>query len=175
MLMPPPPLQFEFTPRRAAPWLLVALVGLCVAIVAVALAWLWPRQQELNRLREEARRVAAEAVPMPAGAASRPMPWQESAEQEGRLFALSLESRLLEIERCTDAKSQVSRVAHDELAASTTLEVTVATPDDLSALLNCLNTGADANHRWRLMGVETAQSTSTTPLAGARKAVIRRN
>lgn len=154
--MLPRELQFELKPRRPLPWLRAALLLACLLVCAALVAWLVPRQQKLDRLREEldlaTRQLAESQRPAPA---SGPAPaWQANAEQDGRLFALQLEPRLLEIERCTGPKATVSRIVHDEQAAVTTLDLVIADSAELSSMLECLNTSDDKAHPWRLSHVE---------------------
>jgi len=168
--MLPRDLQFELKPRRVLPWLRPGLVTACLLIAAALLTWLVPRQQKLDRLRgelDQATRQLAEAQqPVPA---SGPVPaWQVNAEQDGRLFALQLEPRLLEIERCTGPKATVSRIVHDELSRATTLELTLTDVAELSAMLECFNTSDDKTHPWRLSNVEATPGAPGTPSAGQR-------
>lgn len=175
--MLPTPLQFEFKPRRDLPRLKLAVVGLVLLLAAGALAWLVPRQLELNRLQVAASEAAANVVAQPRSpsASAPPQPWHEMAGQDGKLFALTLESRLLEIERCTEAKATATRIAHDEQTGVTTLDLTVATADDLSGLVGCLNTGAGSDHRWRLMTVEALPQATAGAVAPGQRAVLKRD
>jgi len=175
--MLPTPLQFEFKPRRDLPGLRLAVVGLVLLLAAGALAWLVPRQLELNRLQAATSEAAANAVVQPGSpsASAPPQPWHERADQDGKLFALTLESRLLEIERCTGDKMTVTRIAHDEQAGSTTLDLAVVTADDLSGLVGCLNTDVGSDHRWRLSTVEALPQAIAGAPAPGQRAVLRRD
>lgn len=174
--MLPTPLQFEFKPRRDLPGLRLAVVGLVLLLTAGALAWLVPRQLELNRLQAAASEAAANAAVQPRSpSASAPQTWHEMADQDGKLFALTLESRLLEIERCTGDKTTVTRIAHDEQAGRTTLDLTVATADDLSGLVGCLNTGVGSDHRWRLATVEALPPAAAGVATPSQRAVLKRD
>lgn len=173
--MLPRDLQFELKPRRALPWLRPGLVLACLLIAAALLAWLVPRQQKLDRLREEldqaTRQLAEARQPAPA---SGPAPaWQANADQDGRLFALQLEPRLLEIERCTGPKATVSRIVHDEPSGTTTLELSIADAAELAPMLECFNTSDDQTHRWRLSNVE-ATPAAPGMLAAGQRVVLKR-
>lgn len=168
--MLPRDLQFELKPRRALPWLRPGLVVACLLAAAALLAWLVPRQQKLDRLRGEldqaTRQLADARQPAPA---SGPVPaWQANADQDGRLFALELEPRLLEVERCTGPKATVLRIVHDELSGTTTLELSLADVAELSSMLECFNTSDDKTHPWRLSNVEATPAAVGPPAAGQR-------
>jgi hypothetical protein len=168
--MLPRDLQFELKPRRPLPWLKPGLVVASMLIAAALLAWLVPRQQRLDRLRDELdqanRQLAELRQPVPA---SGPTPaWQANADQDGRLFALQLEPRLLEIERCTGPKATVARIVHDELSGTTTLELSLVDAAELSTMLECFNTSDDKTHPWRLSNVEATPGAPGTPAAGQR-------
>jgi hypothetical protein len=167
-----PDLRFELKPRRPLPWLRPGLVLACLLIVAALLVWLVPRQRQLDHLRDEleqaTQQLAASRQPVPA---SEPAPaWQANAEQDGRLFALQLEPRLLEVERCTGPKATVSRIVHDELSGTTTLELNITDAAELSPMLECFNTSEDKAHPWRLSNVEAAPGMPAT----GRRVVLRR-
>lgn len=163
--MLPPDLQFELKPRRPLPWLKPAVVATCLLVVAGALTWLGLRQRELDRLRNEleqaTQQLAAANQPMPA---SGPAPaWQANAEQDGRLFALQLDSRLLEVERCTESRATLSRIVHDESSGTTTLELSIAGLGELSPMLECFKTSDDEAHQWRLTHVEAVPAATGMP------------
>ena len=173
--MLPPDLQFELKPRRSLPWLKPAVGAACLLIVGFCALLLVPRQRELARLRNElelaTQRLEAARQPVPASA---PAPaWQATAEQDGRLFALHLESRLLEIERCTDARATVSRIVHDEVSGNTTLELNLADVADLPPMLECFRTSDERAHQWRLSHVEAMPTPSGTSSA-AQRVVLKR-
>lgn len=167
--MLPRDLQFELKPRRALPWLKSAVVAACLLVAGALLVWLVPRQRELERLRNEldqvSRQSAATRQPMQA---SGPVPaWQTNAEQDGKLFALTADARLLEIEHCTGPKATVSRIQHDETSDTTTLELSLTDVAELSSMLECFETSNDKAHPWRLSSVE-AMPTATGMLISQR-------
>jgi hypothetical protein len=168
--MLPRDLQFDLKPRQPLPWLKPAVVGACLIVAGALLAWLVPRQRELDQLRNEleqaTQQLAASRQPLPV---SGPAPaWQANAEQDGRLFALQLEPRLLEIERCTGTKATVSRIVHDELTGTTTLELSLVEATELSSMLECFNTSGDKTHAWRLSYVEATSTAPGVPASGQR-------
>lgn len=170
--MLPRELQFELKPRRELPWLKPAMVATCLLLAATPLMWLVPRQRELDRLRDEldqvSRQSAASRQPAPA---SGPAPaWQTTAEQDGKLFALTADARLLEIERCTDSTIRVRRLQLDEATGDASVDIDVDGRSRLDALVECL-TGPQATRRWRIASVEVAQEASASGLV---KVVIRR-
>lgn len=153
--MVPPPLQYEFLPRRRLPWLrpaLAAAVTLCVALVA---AWWWSQEQDLSLLRRQAD-AARMAGALPASASDRAgqASWQVTAQQDQSLFDLPLDARLLEIERCTNPNTIVTRFAHDAATGSTTVELLVNDTTLVTQLLGCLNVSDDSDHPWHLSAVE---------------------
>lgn len=157
--MLPPALRFDLLPRCQRRWLRPVLAATVAALVAVAGAALWPRQAELERLSEAAQRARAEVTasqPVPHSAV--PAPWGAAAEQDGRLLALTVDARLLEIERCTDARMTVAHIAHNEAANTTSIVLAVAATDGVAELVGCLNTGAGGGQAWRLVGVEMQSS-----------------
>lgn len=168
--MLPHDLQFELKPRRAVPWLKPGVLGICVLVAAALLAWLVPRQQKLDRLRDELDEATRALTEMrqPAPASGPAPAWQANADQDGKLFALQLEPRLLEIERCTGPKATVTRIVHDELSGTTTLELSLLEAAELSSMLECFNTSGDKTHAWRLSNVEATPSAPGTPAAGQR-------
>jgi hypothetical protein len=159
-----PPLQFDLRPRAGRPVLRIALVAIVVVGVAAAVLWLRPQHAELTQLRAATDAAAGQAAPTAPSAPGRPSSWQAAADQDGALFDLPLEPRLLEIERCTDAKTVVTRIVHDATAHSTSLELITAEPDAVRALLECLNQSVQTQQTWRLISVE-AQAAG--PAAGA--------
>lgn len=173
--MLPRDLQFELKPRRALRWLRPAAAASCLLIAAALIAWLLPRQHELDRLRGEldqtTRQLAEARMPVASGPA---LAWQANADQDRRLFALQLEPRLLEIERCTGPKATVSRISHDEMSGSTTLELSLADAAELSPMLECFNTSDDKAHRWLLSTVEALPATAGQPTTGQRATLTRR-
>jgi len=168
--MPPPPLRFDLLPRHPRRGLKPALVGLIVAAMAAVAVWLQPRQAELADLRDaiDQARAQQQAAHSPASPTVPPAAWQTAAAQDGRLFALALEPRLLEIERCADARATVTRIVHDELVGVTSIELALTSADDVAELVSCLNTGADSARRWRLVGVETQIADAVAPAADQR-------
>jgi hypothetical protein len=161
--MLPPALQFELRPRRPGPWLRVLLVGLCVGLaVVVALVW-WQRQGEVERLERAAHAIQAQVTASSAAppASQPPAAWMAAAQQDGRLFALEADARLLEIERCTAERATVTRLVHDAAAGVTQVEATLQTGDVLAPLLECLNAGVTGPRRWRLINV------AASPVGGA--------
>lgn len=174
--MPPPPLQFDFLPRRRRRGSKAALLGLLLVAVAAVAAWLQPRQAELAKLHQavdQARPQQQPAAPTSTPAAQ-PAAWKAAAEQDGRLFALALEPRLLEIERCTDARATVTRIAHDEAAGATSVELATTASDGVVELVGCLNTGAEHGHAWRLVGVEAQVANPATVGPGGQRVTVRR-
>lgn len=174
--MLPRDLQFELKPRRSLRWLRPAVAAACLLVAGVSALLLVPRQRELDRLRDELVRatqlLAAAQQPVPASA---PVPaWQAAAEQDGRLFALQLEARLLEIERCTETRATVSRIVHDETSGTTTLELRTADAGELSPMLACFNSSGDRAHPWRLSNVEAIPGTAGATAAGQRATFARR-
>jgi hypothetical protein len=158
--MLPPALQFELRPRRRRIWLRVALAAACVAMAAtVAMCWS-TRQAKVDQLEEltsrvleDTSKVSSEAPPVaPEGA------WVAAAAQDGKLFALTADARLLEIERCTAERVTVSRIVHDEAAGTTAVEAMAESADAVTALIECLNAGAVGKHRWRIASVASPVS-----------------
>jgi len=174
--MLPRDLQFELTPRRTLPWLKPAVAVFCLLIAAALIAWLLPRQREIDRLRGDLERVTQQLAQarMPAPVSGPALAWQANADQDGRLFALQLEPRLLEIERCTGPKATVSRISHDETSGTTTLELSLADAAALSPMLECFNTSDDKAHRWLLSTVEALPVTAGQPTTGQRVTLMRR-
>lgn len=173
--MLPRDLQFELKPRRAVPWLKPAVASACLLLSGALLMWLLPRQRELDRMRGEldqaTRHLTEIRQPVPAAG---PAPvWQASADQDGRLFALQLEPRLLEVERCTGPKTTVSRIAHDEQSGTTTLELILADTAELASMFECFNTADDKAHPWRLANVEATPSVPNAP-ATAQRVTLKR-
>lgn len=171
--MLPRELQFELKPRRASLGLRLALAGMCLAFTAVALAWLVPQQLEVRRLQQAVRdaQSAAQNVGQAVPARSpAPAPWQVTADQDGKLFALTADARLLEVERCTDSTIAVRRLQFDEATGDATVEVEADGRSRLDALMDCL-TGPQASRRWRMASVEVAQNANASGLV---KVVIRR-
>lgn len=153
--MLPPALRFELRPRRPRPWLRVVLAGLCVLVAGVmAFGW-WQRQREIERLERETSESQAQlASRAPAPVASQSPPaWAAAAKQDGRLFELEADARLLEIERCTADRATVTRLVHDAVAGVTQVDATLQAGDALAPLLECLNVGISGAQRWRLAGV----------------------
>jgi len=175
--MPPPPLRFDLLPRRPRRGLKPALFGLVVAAMAAVAVWLQPRQAELADLRDAINqaRVQQQAALSSASPTVPPAAWQTAAVQDGRLFALALEPRLLEIERCADARATVTRIVHDELAGIASIELVTAAADDVAELVSCLNTGDHGAHRWRLTGVEAQQSPAAGTANAPQRVVLRRD
>ena len=163
--MLPRELQFELKPRRPLPWLKPAVTVSCLLIAAALIAWLLPRQRELDRLRGELDHTTRQLTEarMPATASGSAPAWLANAEQDGRLFALQLDARLLEIERCTESRATVSRVVHDELSGTTTLELSIAGAGDLAPMLECFRTSDDKVHPWRLTHVEAMPAAPGIP------------
>lgn len=156
--MLPPALRFELRPRRPRPWLRVLLAGLCVGLAAaVALVW-WQRQGEVERLERAAHAIQAQVAASSAAppASQPPAAWMAAAQQDGRLFALEADARLLEIERCTAERATVTRLVHDAAAGVTQVEATLQTGDVMAPLLECLNAGVTGPRRWRLASVTAA-------------------
>lgn len=168
--MPPAPLQFELLPRRRKPWLRPLSVGLLVFAGGVAAIWLWPRQLRLAELQTQLDAMqASTSMPANAPAPRAPAAWMAAAEQEQALFALPLEPRLLEIERCTEGLGVVTRIVHDGSSGATTVELNLPDPARIPALLECFNTGAEPGGlHWRLAGTEV----STLPAAGQMQRVV---
>jgi len=175
--MPPPPLRFDLLPRRPRRGLKPALFGLVVAAMAAVAVWLQPRQAELADLRDaiDQARAQQQAAHSPASPTVPPAAWQAAAAQDGRLFALALEPRLLEIERCADDKVLVTRFVHYESVPLSTLELRVGDADAVSSLVSCLNAGGDVGHRWRLTGVEAQQLPIPDLAPAAQRIVLRRD
>ena len=163
--MLPPALRFDLRPRRSRLGLrLLAIAALAVAGAAAALC-LTARQSELDRLAlstTQVREAAARLAP-PAASASPPATWQAGAQQDAGLFALPADPRLLEIERCTDAKTVVTRIVHDAAAPGTSLELSVSDPQAVRGLLECLNQSDPREPKWRLLSVEAAAPTLSAP------------
>ena len=80
---------------------------------------------------------------------------------------------MLEIERCTDATTIVSRFSHDEAAKVTTVELDFTAPDRLAVLLACLNTAPRQEPAWKLASVQ-AMPGGQGGESGAQRATLRR-
>lgn len=174
--MPPPPLRFDLLPRRRRPWLKAALAVVCLSMAAAIAGMLLPRQTELERLRRETQQArSASERPAAVQVSTASAPWQAAADQDGRLFALTAEPRLLEIERCADDKVLVTRLVHDESVPLSTLELSVGASEQVSSLVACLNTGGDAMHHWRLTGVEAQPTPVGGSVTPAQRVVLRRD
>lgn len=155
--MPPPPLQLEFLPRRRRTWLLPVLVAFLALALGSAVAWLWPRQVEIRRLEQELVRAQATEP----NATSRPLPpsaWEAAARQDGQLFNLTTDARLLEIERCTSDAMQVQHLHFDEATQAASVDLLVPDSKELAGLMECLMSGessAQADKRWTVSSVES--------------------
>jgi hypothetical protein len=154
--MLPTALRFDLRPRATRRGLRLLLLALVAGVAAGAAIWLVPRQAELGRLRLASVELvaAAKGGPAASSASLRPAAWEAAADKDGGLFALPAEPRLLEIERCTDARSIVTRIVHDAAERATSLELSVTEPDALRELLGCLNESYESPHFWRLLSVE---------------------
>lgn len=154
--MPPPVLRFDLRPRRSRHGVRVLAVTVLAGASAPAALWLAARQSELDRLGSataQAREAAGRFAPQTT-ASSRAAPWQAGAEQDSALFVLPADPRLLEIERCTDARTVVTRIVH-EAVSSTSVELSVDQPQAVRGLLECLNQSVQDQPMWRLITVET--------------------
>lgn len=155
--MPPPSLQLELLPRRRRLWLRPMLVAIVTAEVALAIAWLWPRQAEIRRLEQELVRAQATEP----NATSRPLPpsaWEAAARQDGQLFNLTTDARFLEIERCTNDAMQVQHLHFDEATLAASVDLLVPDSKELAGLMECLMSGessAQAGKRWAVASVES--------------------
>ena len=169
--MLPRDLQFELKPRRALPWLKPVVAVTCLLLAGVLLTWLVPRH-ELDRLRDELDQLSRQslAARQPAPASGPAPAWQTNAEQDGKLFALTADARLLEVERCTDSTIRVRRLQLDEATGDTSVEIEAEGRTRLDALVECL-TGPQATRRWRIASVEVAQEAGASGLV---KVMIRR-
>lgn len=170
--MLPTPLRFELLPRRPSRAGRLALVALLLVMAAGAVAVWITRQSVLVEAREQlAQMRAAIAERAPSAPQAAPMPSAQEA-QDKAIGALTVEPRLLEIERCTDATTSVSRFSHDEAAKLTTVELDVATPDRLAVLLDCLNTAQGQDQAWKLTAVQSMPGRSGD--SGVQRATLRR-
>ena len=167
----PPSLQFDLRPRVARSTLRIALAALMVGAAVALVLWFAPRQAELARLRA-ATQAAAVPTALAVSAPARLTPWQAAADQDEALFSLPLEPRLLEIERCTDAKTVVTRIVHDASARSTSPELSTPEPEAVRALLECLNQSVQGQPVWRLLSVE-AQLSGPAGAAAGQRVVLR--
>jgi hypothetical protein len=170
--MLPAPLQFELLPRRPSRAWRLALAALLLAVAMGATVLWFTRQSVLIEARAQlalARAVIAGQAP-PAPQAAPMMSTQEGRDKA--LGELTIEPRLLEIERCTDATTLVSRFIHDEAAKVTTVELDVTMPDRLALLLECLNTAQGKGHAWMLTAVQAMPGRSGE--SGAQRATLRR-
>lgn len=170
--MLPAPLQFELLPRRPSrAWRLALAALLLVMSVGIAAVW-FTRQSVLVDAREQLAQARA-AVAGQAPTEIHPAPMLSPQEaQDKALGELSVEPRLLEIERCTDATTILSRFTHDQAARLTTVELDVTTPDRLAVLLECLNTGQDQDQAWKLTAVQSVPGRSGD--SGVQRATLRR-
>ena len=169
--MLPPALEFDLRPRRPRLWLRVLTASVALGPAAGSALWLASRHAELERLQAglaQAQMAAASA----ASAPERPAPWMISASQDDALFALAVEPRLLEIERCTDAKAVVSRIVHDAAEQGTSLELNVVEPDAVRGLLECLNQSSEKHLVWRLLSVESQSVDSISMSDKARSSIL---
>jgi hypothetical protein len=131
-----------------------------------------PRHAEMARLHADIEAAAAQAPPA-ASAPARATPWQAAADQDGALFELPLEPRLLEIERCTDGKTVVTRIVHDATARTTSLELTTADSDAVRGLLECLNQSVQGKPAWRLLSVEAQAAGSANGTTVGQRVVLK--
>jgi hypothetical protein len=171
--MLPEPLQFELLPRRSLrAWRLV-LHALLLAVAAGAAAMWFARQSELAETRAQIAQaraaIAAHTPPAPQGA----LVLSPQEAQDLALGEWTVEPRLLEIERCTDATTIVSRFSHDEAAKVTTVELDFNAPDRLAVLLACLNTAPRQEPAWKLASVQ-AMPGGQGGESGAQRATLRR-
>jgi hypothetical protein len=137
--------------------------------------WLQPRHAALERLHlkvAEAELAVARAAPV-ASVPERPSQWQAATGQDGALFALPVGPRLLEIERCTDAKTLVIRILHNAAEGSTSLELNVVEPDAVRGLVECLNQAVHEAPVWRLLSVETRAGMSDGVSSAGQRVVLR--
>jgi hypothetical protein len=171
--MLPAPLQFELLPRQPSLVRRLALIALVLASAAGA-AVVWSQGQsardEVGRQLAQARAGAAGHA---ASATAPNLPTVSSQEtQDEALRELTVEQRLLEIERCTDATTIVTRLTHDEAAKVTTVELDVVAADRLAVLLECLNAAQGQAHAWRLGTVQALPGQGAA--SGVQRATLRR-
>lgn len=169
--MPIRDLQFDLRPRRARrAWRLVAAAAAGLALGGLA----WQATLRQAEQEERERQAAAEA----ARSAQRPAPraaWEAAAEEDGRLFDLTVDARLLEMERCTDDRMTVERFVHSAPDDTTSMELRVPDGRAIDELLQCLHADGSERPAWRLVSVEAAGASSTGPADPANyRVVVRR-
>ena len=149
-------LQLEFLSRRPRPVMRLVVMASLVGLACAIGIWLWLREAAIRdvELRVDQASQSLQALQAPRPGAPTPA-WQTESDKALRQFDLTLEQRLLEIERCAEPPTQVTRITHDEQAPATVVEMKTTQPDKLTVLLECLN-GSTRGRAWIASSIETA-------------------